>query len=214
MFHSTTILAVRHRGRTVLAGDGAFGPLTRSKGRIRMNDQAIWVIDGRPTRLLLVPRELVLAEVLSSPDTARAFLAEAGRLIRSANSIVGEQVARNAVKEFEGQLTFAQRLADRIATFNGSWTAFLSVLVVTGAWMVANAFIKNSVDPYPYQLFNLLLAVAVALQGPMLMMSQNRQAQRDRAQAAADFEVNVKNELGIESLRASVAHIEERLDRM
>ena len=169
---------------------------------------------SRPTRLLLVPRELVLAELLSSPAAARALLAEAGRRLRSATSLVGEHVARNAVKEIEGRLTFAQRNADRIASFNGSWTAFLGVLVVTGAWMVANSMATDALDPYPYQLFNLLLAVAIALQGPMLMMSQNRQAQRDRAQAAADYDVNLKNELGIQSLRASVARVEERLERL
>jgi uncharacterized membrane protein len=98
--------------------------------------------------------------------------------------------------------------------FNGSWTAFLAVLVVSAAWMFGNSLGSSGFDPYPYQLFNLLLAIAIALQGPMLMMSQNRQAQRDRAQAAADYELNLKNELGIQALRAGMARIEERLDRL
>jgi uncharacterized membrane protein len=182
------------------------------------------LLDGAPrsasaratarTRLLLVPRDLVLEEVLSSPAAARAMLAEAGRRLRGATSIVGEHVARNAVKEFERKLTFAERQAERIAMFNGSWTAFLAVLVVSAAWMFGNSLGSSGFDPYPYQLFNLLLAIAIALQGPMLMMSQNRQAQRDRAQAAADYEVNLKNELGIQALRAGMARIEERLDRL
>jgi CRP/FNR family transcriptional regulator, cyclic AMP receptor protein len=168
----------------------------------------------RATRLLLVPGEVVMEEVLSSHDASREMLAEMARRLRGATSLVGEYVARNGVKEFEGRLTFSERLAERVAAFNGSWLSFGGVLIVTAVWVAANAQSAIAFDPYPYQLFNLLLGVAIALQGPMLMMSQNRQAQRDRAQAAAEYELNLKNEVGIENLAAGLARIEECLERI
>jgi uncharacterized membrane protein len=168
----------------------------------------------RPAWLLVGSRDLVMAEVLSTPEASRAMLAEMGRRLRSATSMVGGQVARNALQELEGQLTFAQRLAERVATFNGSWGSFLGILVITAAWVAVNAAPQGAFDPYPYQFFNLVLAVVVTLQGPMLMMSQNRQALRDRAQAAADYELNLKNELGIQALAAGQARLEERLGRL
>jgi CRP/FNR family cyclic AMP-dependent transcriptional regulator len=166
------------------------------------------------TRLFLVPRDQFLAEVLSSLEASRAMLAEMARRLRGTNQLVGETVARNAVAELDRRLTFSERLADRVTKFNGSWISFIGVLLVTAAWIIVNAAMERPLDPFPYVLFNLLLGLAVTLQGSMLMMSQNRQAQRDRAQAAADFDVNLKNELGIQALTASVARLEERIEQL
>jgi CRP/FNR family transcriptional regulator, cyclic AMP receptor protein len=117
------------------------------------------------------------------------------------------------VKEIEENLTFGQRLADKVAELNGSWAFILFLLLVTGAWAAANAIAPRSFDPYPYVFFNLLLAVLVSLQGPLIVMSQNRQTLKDRAQADTDFRVNLKNEVGIEYLRSELGAVRAETTR-
>jgi CRP/FNR family cyclic AMP-dependent transcriptional regulator len=134
------------------------------------------------------------------------------RRLREADAMVGDHLARDAVQEIEENLTFGERLADRFAALNGSWLSIGGVLAATLAWVAWNAGAARAFDPFPFVLFNLVLAVAVALQGPLLMMSQNRQARRDRAQAAADFRVNLKNELGIQALVQDVGRLERKVD--
>jgi len=162
-------------------------------------------------RLLEIPRDLFLEEVLGSPRAARALLAEMARRLRGTDVLVGDHLARDAVREIERNRTFGERLADRFARLNGSWYSIAGVLAATAGWVLWNGWSREAFDPYPYVFFNLVLAIAVALQGPLLMMSQNRQAERDRAQAAVDFQVNLKNELGIQALLRAVAVLEERL---
>ena len=81
------------------------------------------------------------------------------------------------------------------------------------AWSLGNAFAQHPFDGYPYVFFNLLLGLMVALQGPLIMMSQNRQSQQDRAQAASDFKVNLKNEMGIERLLVEVSTLRRELNQ-
>jgi uncharacterized membrane protein len=162
--------------------------------------------------LLEVSGEVFMAELLAAPEATRALLSEMARRLRGANAMVGDSLARDAVREVERNLTFGERLADRFASFNGSWYSIVGVLVATGAWVLLNALGPSAFDPFPYVLFNLVLGIAVALQGPLLMMSQNRQAKRDRAQAAADFQLNLKNELALQTALRDVARLERKVD--
>ena len=103
-------------------------------------------------------------------------------------------IARNTSQEFADQLTFGQRLADRVATFGGSWT-FISLFgAVLLIWIALNWFLllrlNSTFDPYPYILLNLVLSMLAAIQAPVILMSQNRQAHKDRVDAEYDYEVN------------------------
>ncbi|MCB1164338.1 MAG: DUF1003 domain-containing protein [Candidatus Krumholzibacteriia bacterium] len=113
-------------------------------------------------------------------------------------------ISRNVRAEQEASLTLGQRLADRIAAFGGSWTFILFFLGVLLVWIVANSLLLlrhgRAFDPYPYILLNLVLSMLAALQAPVIMMSQNRQAAKDRLDAAHDYEVNLKAELEIMAL--------------
>ena len=120
-------------------------------------------------------------------------------------------ITRDTNKEFDDQLTFGQRVADKVATFGGSWTfiiIFASILVI---WVILNSVVlakyKDSFDPYPYILLNLFLSMIAAIQAPVIMMSQNRQATKDRLDAAHDYEVNLKAEL-------EIANLHEKLDEL
>lgn len=102
--------------------------------------------------------------------------------------------------------TYGQRWADRIAKFGGSWTfigIFLSIILV---WISVNIFESNKAfDPYPFILLNLVLSCLAALQAPIIMMSQNRQNEKDRAQAAFDYDINRKAETEIQVLHEKAA---------
>lgn len=122
-------------------------------------------------------------------------------------------VSRNIHREFVGTLTFGQRLADRIAVFGGSWTFILIFLALLLAWIGLNSFLLTRVgkpfDPYPYIFLNLVLSMLAALQAPVIMMSQNRHATKDRLVAEHDYEVNLKAELEILALHQKVDALRE-----
>jgi len=170
---------------------------------------------NRPTRIASLSSGAVLDEIMDSPTAAQAMLVEMARRLRRATLQIGEHVARNAVHEVEAQMSWSERLADRIALVNGSWVFIVALLGATGVWVLVNATMtRDAFDPYPYVFFNLLLALATTVQGPLIMMSQNRQARKDRAQAAADFDVNLKNELGIQALQRDLGRLERKLDEV
>lgn len=123
-------------------------------------------------------------------------------------------VSRNTNKEFDQALTFGQRLADRVATFGGSWTFIIIFASVLLLWVMLNSYILarrgETFDPYPYILLNLMLSMIAAIQAPIIMMSQNRQAAKDRLDAAHDYEVNLKAELEILSLHEKLDLLREQ----
>lgn len=126
--------------------------------------------------------------------------------------IEGGYVARHVMREFDEQLTFGERLADRVASFGGSWKFILLFLMLLTSWMIFNTFFlaQRAWDPYPYILLNLILSCIAALQAPVIMMSQNRAAEKDRLQAKNDYEVNVKAELEILQLQEKLNELRER----
>jgi uncharacterized membrane protein len=123
-------------------------------------------------------------------------------------------VARNTNKEFDDQLTFGQRVADKVATFGGSWTFIIIFASILVTWVILNSIVlakyKDSFDPYPYILLNLFLSMIAAIQAPIIMMSQNRQATKDRLDAAHDYEVNLKAEIEIANLHEKLDELREK----
>ena len=114
------------------------------------------------------------------------------------------RLVRDVNRELEENRSLGERVADRIAAFGGSWTFILLFLVVLVAWVVFNSLVLarrgRAFDPYPYILLNLFLSMIAALQAPVIMMSQNRMAARDRLEAAHDYEVNLMAEVEIRTL--------------
>ncbi len=121
-------------------------------------------------------------------------------------------VATNPHEEYQAQATFGERVADRVASFGGSWTFIGLFGLVMGLWIAANSRTSAAFDPYPFILLNLVLSCLAALQAPVIMMSQNRQTSRDRLDAQNDYRVNVNAEMQIMRLHAKVDElIVERL---
>lgn len=121
------------------------------------------------------------------------------------NSILSEKIQENSTIT----TTIGQKIADKVANFGGSWTfitIFLSFIIV---WMIINVIFlsKHPYDPYPFILLNLILSCIAAIQAPIIMMSQNRQEQKDRARADLDYKINLKAELEIKLLSEKIDHL-------
>lgn len=118
------------------------------------------------------------------------------------------------------QLTMSDRLADGMASFTGSWTFLLLFIGALTVWVAINSFwaFADPFDPYPFILLNLVLAVVTAIQAPLIMMSQNRQAAKDRIRAEIEYQVNLKSEVILEhlhdQLERSLSEITDRLTRI
>jgi uncharacterized membrane protein len=155
----------------------------------------------------LKERSSMLASRVSRTETARKFLTkELEKLSDHERAIVQRfiergRTARNVAREFEDQLTLGQKIADRVAEIMGSWTFIIVQSTVLAAWIVLNivAYMKHW-DPYPFILLNLGLSFQAAYAAPIIMMSQNRQAQKDRMQSTNDYEVDMKAEMEIMQL--------------
>ncbi|MEP7214275.1 MAG: DUF1003 domain-containing protein [Acidobacteriota bacterium] len=122
-------------------------------------------------------------------------------------------ISRNTYKQLEDERTFGERVADRIAEFGGSWTFIGLFLATLLAWVILNSYLLarrgDAFDPYPYILLNLFLSMIASLQAPVIMMSQNRHSEKDRIDAAHDYEVNLKAELEIVSLHEKLDDLRE-----
>ncbi|WP_300570389.1 DUF1003 domain-containing protein [Flavobacterium sp.] len=126
------------------------------------------------------------------------------------NSLHKGTTITNKVEEEDGKDdTFGQRIADKVAEFGGSWTFILSFLGFLALWIAVNAFVffNKGFDPYPFILLNLILSCIAALQAPVIMMSQNRQEEKDRERAKNDYMINLKSELEIRMLHEKIDHL-------
>jgi uncharacterized membrane protein len=117
-------------------------------------------------------------------------------------------ISTNVIQDYSDKLTFGQRMADKVASFGGSWlfiSLFTGLIVL---WILLNSFIlinlNSSFDPYPYIFLNLVLSMLAAFQAPVILMSQNRQSFKDRLSAEHDYEVNLKAELEIMALHQKI----------
>lgn len=109
--------------------------------------------------------------------------------------------------------TLGQRIADKIAHLGGSWTFIIIFVILLIAWMIFNIINKDSIDPYPFILLNLILSCIAAIQAPIIMMSQNRQEQKDRQRNENDYKVNLKTEIIIQDLHNKLDLILEELKK-
>ena len=159
------------------------------------------------TVLLELQRRTLEGYLENRPKVALAILRTMSERLRETNTMLSARAAKNVDEEFEKNLSWSDRLADNVAALNGSWAFILFLIALTFAWCAVNSgwLVKLPIDPYPFQFFNLALAILVGLQGPLIVMSQNRQSLKDRARADTDFKVNLKNEVNIETLLRELA---------
>jgi uncharacterized membrane protein len=161
--------------------------------------------------------------LIGHPDVAIDIICEIGARMRQTNVLVSQRATRNINVEMEERSTIGQRIADRVASFGGSWTFIIIYVSFLVAWMAFNTFVLvhygsgetgAEFDPYPYILLNLMLSMTAALQAPIIMMSQNRAAVKDRLAAEQDFKVNLKSEFILEELMRKSRGRDDQIEKI
>lgn len=166
----------------------------------------------RDTFLLVLPRADFQEFLEHTPRAAPTIMAEMASRMRQTNELMARQVSRNVLEEAEEKLTIGQRVADQVAAFGGSWPFIGFFALVMAIWMTWNAMRhETGFDPYPFILLNLVLSTLAALQAPIIMMSQNRQAAKDKLLGQNDYLVNLKSETGIGQLLKGQSELLARL---
>ena len=163
------------------------------------------------SHLMRLDRDDIVDFVNKNPAAALRIIAEMSERLRQTNELMSRQVSRDVLREQEQHLTFAQRVADHVASFGGSWPFIFLFAAAVTVWMAINVVNYTNFDPYPFILLNLALAMVAAIEAPVIMMSQNRQSSKDKLLAENDYQVNLKAEMEITALLRGQAEILARI---
>ena len=155
---------------------------------------------------LAIYREKYIADFLQKEIGELSLLEQKVVNTLMDNSTISDKIEDSTRNE---TITFGQKLADKVASFGGSWTFIVSFGIFITIWILLNILIlqSNNFDPYPFILLNLILSCIAALQAPVIMMSQNRQEEKDRERSKKDYMINLKSELEIQILHEKIDHL-------
>ena len=155
---------------------------------------------------LAIYREKYIADFLQKEIGELSLLEQTVVNTLMDNSTISDKIEDSTRNE---TITFGQKLADKVASFGGSWTFIVSFGIFITIWILLNILIlqSNNFDPYPFILLNLILSCIAALQAPVIMMSQNRQEEKDRERSKKDYMINLKSELEIQILHEKIDHL-------
>jgi uncharacterized membrane protein len=198
------------RARVVLASlftGQYFGELSLFDGSPR----SATATASKRSRLIRLDRADLVDFVNKNPAAALRIIAEMSERLRQTNELMSRQVSRNVLDEAEEAMTLGQRVADRVASFGGSWPFIFLFGAVMFVWMGINIVGLTHFDLYPFILLNLCLSTLAAIQAPIIMMSQNRQSTKDKLLAENDYQVNRKAELEISAVLRNQAEVLARL---
>ena len=195
-----------------LAQGDFFGEMSIIDGRQRSADASV----TEDATLSVLSRDAFLSFVRANPDIALKMLAALSERLRHTDNLLRSRVSRNVNEEAEARQTLSDRAADRIAGFGGSWKFIGLSLALTVVWIVFNSYVLiTGWDVYPYNLLDLVFGLIAGIQAPIIMMSQNRQDDKDRLRADLDYQVNLKNELSLAEVLRRLDVIEsERLPKL
>jgi CRP/FNR family cyclic AMP-dependent transcriptional regulator len=165
-------------------------------------------------RLAVLSREHFLSFVRSDPNVALEMLTALTNRLRQTDELLRHTSTRNVNVEEAAQLTVADRAADVIAEFGGSWKFIIAAVVFVNVWAWINMWLawmgKINFDPYPFLLLSTAINVLSILQAPIILMSQNRQSHKDRLRAEIDYQVNLKNELALNEILERLKALEHK----
>ena len=195
---------------TILAEMGKgdfFGEMAMLDGQTRSADATA----TEETRLAVLAREDFRAFIRRKPEIALGLLTAMTQRLRRTDNLLRHRISRNANEEEAAGLTIADRAADMIAEFGGSWKFIGASILFSLLWILFNTWLlyTRAFDPFPYVLLNLVLGMVAGLQAPIIMMSQNRQGEKDRLRADLDYRVNLKNELLLTEVLRRLEAIED-----
>jgi CRP/FNR family transcriptional regulator, cyclic AMP receptor protein len=164
------------------------------------------------TSCIEVDRNDIAVLLEKKPMAGLDMLTVLSRQMHASQQLVKDRAARNSNDLIEDEMTFGQRIADKVASFGGSWTFILTFLAVLIVYTGVNIGLGHRAwDPYPYILLNLFLSMLAAIQAPVIMMSQNRQDKKDRLRSELDFDVNRRAEAEIQNLSRKLNLVTDKL---
>ncbi len=195
-----------------LAQGDFFGEMSLIDGRQRSADASVL----EDATLAVLSRDAFLSFVRTNSDVPLKMLSALSERLRHTDQLLRSRVSRNANEEEEARQTFSDRAADALAAFGGSWKFITLSMVLIVAWIILNSYIMiTGWDPFPWQFLGLMLGIVAGIQAPIIMMSQNRQGDKDRLRADLDYQVNLKNELSLAEILRRLDVIEsERLPKL
>lgn len=183
---------------TELGRGDFFGEMALLDGQKRSADAVV----AEDALLAVLSREHFLSFVRSSPNVALELLTALANRLRHTDELLRHSATRNVNVEEAARLTLADRAADLIAEFGGSWKFIISAVLFFNLWVVINSLLlaNRGFDAYPYLLLSTIINMLTVLQAPVILMSQNRQAHKDRLRAEIDYQINLKNELALNEI--------------
>ena len=165
------------------------------------------------TSCIEVSRDDIAVLLQRKPNAGMDLLTTLGRQLHATQELVRMRATRNANELIETEATFAERIADHVARFGGSWTFIISFGVLMVIYALINIVLRTKAwDPYPFILLNLFLSMLAAIQAPVIMMSQNRQDTKDRLRGELDFDVNRRAASDIQGLARKLNLLDEKMD--
>jgi CRP/FNR family transcriptional regulator, cyclic AMP receptor protein len=166
-----------------------------------------------PTVCLEITRDNILTLLMQKPHSGMDMLRVLGHQIHAAQQLVRGRTARNPNEIIESKATIGDRISDAVANFGGSWTFILTFIGILVVYTAINVILGTGAwDPYPFILLNLFLSMLAAFQAPVIMMSQNRQDQKDRLRGELDFDVNRRAEAEIQALARKLNLVVDKID--
>jgi CRP/FNR family transcriptional regulator, cyclic AMP receptor protein len=184
---------------TELGRGDFFGEMALLDGQRRSANAVV----AEDARLAVLSREHFLSFVMGgNPSVALEMLTALANRLRHTDELLRHSTTRNVNEEEAAHLTMADRAADKIAEFGGSWKFIIFEIGLFLLWVLLNTWLlfDKVFDPYPYVFLNLILGIICGLQAPIIMMSQNRQSHKDRLRSDLDYQVNLKNELALQEI--------------
>lgn len=164
------------------------------------------------TECIEVSRDDIYVLLQRKPSAGMDMLTVLGRQFHASQQLVRLRANRNANEVIEEEMSFAERVADSVAAFGGSWSFIISFAVLVLVYIAANVLLhRKAWDPYPFILLNLFLSLLAAIQAPVIMMSQNRQDKKDRVRSELDFDVNRKAESEVKVLSGKLNLLSDKL---
>ena len=165
------------------------------------------------THCIEVSRDDIVILLNRKPMAGMDMLTVVGRQLHASHQLVRLRASRNANELIEEKETRGERIADGVARFGGSWTFIIAFGITLAAYTALNVFLRGRAwDPYPFILLNLFLSMLAAIQAPVIMMSQNRQDEKDRVRGELDYAVNRRAEAEIQALSRKLSLLTEKLD--
>lgn len=190
---------------TELGRGDFFGEMVLFDGQRRSANAVV----AENARLAVLSREHFLSFMRRSPDVALQMLTALANRLRHTDELLRHSATRNVNVEEAARLTFADRASDIIAEFGGSWKFIIAAVLCFNLWVLINSFTNSRFDAFPYLLLSTVINMLTLIQAPIILMSQNRQAHKDRLRSEIDYQVNLKNELALNEILDRLKTLEQ-----